>query len=136
MKVIVSISFKLPASRLASRRRSADIKSFAWRLRARLFGEKPHDHRLFADHVTAESPTRTSGRGRSVDEWRIRPDRPDNHWLDCLVGAAVAASMSGVTLPGQESQKRERRNYSAYQNYGVIFHFVYGIYEDSCEDLA
>jgi hypothetical protein len=28
-----------------------------------------------------------------------RPERGDNHWLDCAVGAAVAASMEGVALP-------------------------------------
>jgi hypothetical protein len=30
----------------------------------------------------------------------MRPERSDNHFLDCLVGAAVAASMQGAQLPG------------------------------------
>lgn len=64
-----------------------------------LFGSKPSRHRLFADHLTAEYRVKTEGRGRVVDEWKIRPERPDNHWLDCLVGAAVAASMQGCSLP-------------------------------------
>ena len=34
---------------------------------------------------------------REVDEWKIRPERPDNHWLDALAGCAVAASIQGVT---------------------------------------
>lgn len=56
-------------------------------------------HRLFADHIAgAESWTRTQGHGRVVQEWSIRPSKPDNHWLDCLVGCAVAASMGGVKL--------------------------------------
>lgn len=63
-----------------------------------LFGAKPEIHRLFADHITAEFRVRTEGRGRTVDEWKLRPERPDNHWLDCLVGCAVAASMQGVAL--------------------------------------
>jgi uncharacterized protein YbaA (DUF1428 family) len=63
-----------------------------------LFGDRPHDHRLLADHLLAEYRVRTQGRGREVDEWKIRPERPDNHWLDCLVGCAVAASMQGVSL--------------------------------------
>ena len=37
-------------------------------------------------------------RDRTVDEWKLRATRPDNHWFDCLVGAAVAASIQGVTL--------------------------------------
>jgi hypothetical protein len=30
------------------------------------------------------------------------PERSDDHWPDCLVGCAVAASMQGVVLPGTE----------------------------------
>ncbi len=29
-------------------------------------------------------------RRRTVDEWKRRVDGLDNHWLDCLVGCAVA----------------------------------------------
>lgn len=63
-----------------------------------IFGKNPTDHRLLADHLTAETPTKTSGRGREVIEWRIKPGAPDNHWLDCIVGAAVAASIQGATI--------------------------------------
>jgi hypothetical protein len=65
-----------------------------------LFGENPDQHRLFAEHITAEYRVKTEGRGRTVDEWKLRPERGDNHWLDCLVGCAVAASMQGVVLAG------------------------------------
>jgi hypothetical protein len=63
-----------------------------------LFGDNPALHRLFADHLTAEYRIKTIGRGRECDEWKQNPGRPDNHWLDCLVGATVAASMQGVSL--------------------------------------
>lgn len=56
------------------------------------------DHRLLADHLTAEYRVRTEGRGRVVDEWKAKPERQDNHWLDCLAGAAAAASMQGARL--------------------------------------
>lgn len=49
---------------------------------------KARDHRLFADHLTAEFRVRTEGRGRTVDEWKIRAPGRDNHWLDCMVGCA------------------------------------------------
>lgn len=65
-----------------------------------LFGRSPDVHRLLADHLTAEYRVQTSGRGRTVDEWKLRPERADNHWLDCLVGAAVAASIEGSVLYG------------------------------------
>jgi hypothetical protein len=65
-----------------------------------LFGEGPDQHRLFAEHLSAEYRVKTEGRGRTVDEWKQRPERGDNHWFDCLVGAAVAASMQGAVLRG------------------------------------
>ena len=64
-----------------------------------LFGAKPETHRLFAEHLAAEYRVKTEGRGRTVDEWKMRPQASDNHWFDCLVGCAVAASMQGVCLP-------------------------------------
>jgi len=45
---------------------------------------------------------RTEARGRVVDEWKIRAGSPDNHWFDCLVGCAVAASIQGAVLPGTD----------------------------------
>ncbi|MAE40166.1 MAG: hypothetical protein CML07_04475 [Psychrobacter sp.] len=64
-----------------------------------LFG-RPIEHRLFVEHLTAEYRVKTQGRGRTVDEWKMRPERSDNHWFDGLVGCAVAASIQGVVLPG------------------------------------
>lgn len=55
-------------------------------------------HRLIADHLTAERRTRKQGIGREVDEWHLIDKTRDNHWFDCLVGAAVAASMQGAEL--------------------------------------
>jgi hypothetical protein len=69
-----------------------------------LFGDRPEMHRLFAEHLTAEYRIPTTGRGRTVDEWRLRPERGDNHWLDGLVGAAVGASMQGCGILGSESK--------------------------------
>lgn len=74
-----------------------------------LFAAKPYAHRMFAEHLTAEFPVRTEGRGRTVDEWKIRPERPDNHLFDGLVGCAVAASMQGVQLLGVGEVKAERK---------------------------
>jgi len=69
-----------------------------------LFGRAADRHRLFAEHLTSEYRVKTEGRGRTVDEWKLRVDGLDNHWLDCLVGCAVAASMQGATLFGTESK--------------------------------
>lgn len=63
-----------------------------------LFGDRPVPHRLFAEHLTSEYRVRVEARGRQVDEWKLRPEKPDNHWLDCLVGCAVGASIQGASL--------------------------------------
>ncbi len=69
-----------------------------------LYGHDPERHRLLSEHLTAEYRVRTSGRGREVDEWKLRPTGFDNHWLDGVVGCAVAASLVGVALPGTSDQ--------------------------------
>lgn len=78
-----------------------------------LFGREPVTHRMLADHLTAEYKIRTEGRGRTVDEWRIRADSRDNHWFDALVGCAAAASIQGCKLEiagsGVITQKRGKR---------------------------
>ncbi len=75
-----------------------------------LFGRKPEPDRLFSEHLTAEYKVRTEGRGRTVDEWKIKPTQPDNHWFDGIVGCAVAASVQGVSLPGTESREPKPTN--------------------------
>lgn len=63
-----------------------------------LFGRSPAEHSMLVSHLTSEFPIRTEGRGRVVDEWRHRLEGVDNHWFDCLVGCAVAGSLSGIEL--------------------------------------
>jgi hypothetical protein len=69
---------------------------------------RPDAHRLLAEHLTAEYRVRTEGRGRTVDEWKLRVDRFDNHWLDCAVGCAVAASMAGAAVLGAATPAEPR----------------------------
>jgi hypothetical protein len=75
-----------------------------------LYGRDPEAHRLLAEHLTAEYRVKTAGRGRTVDEWRLRPEGNDNHWLDGLVGCAVAAAIEGAVLPGTDAKERPKRN--------------------------
>jgi hypothetical protein len=96
-----------------------------------LFGDRAEMHRLFAEHLTAEYRVKTTGRGRTVDEWKQRPERSDNHWLDACVGAAVSASMQGVAILGMgdrpagprkvinvaEEQRQRLREFDARRRY-------------------
>ena len=84
-----------------------------------VFKGRPKDHRQFADHCTAEYKVETTGRGRTVYEWKIKPNRADNHFFDCLVGSAVAASMLGVAHISQNVAprtqiRRRRRKRTSY----------------------
>ncbi len=75
-----------------------------------LFGKRPDAHELFAEHLVSEYRVKTIGRGRTVDEWKLKPQSSDNHWFDCLVGCAVAASIQGAVLPGtQDLEKKPRQ---------------------------
>jgi hypothetical protein len=78
------------------------------------YGESPEEHRMLADHLLAEKPTRTRGHGRDVDEWRILPSKPDNHLFDCLTGCAAAASLSGAVPAGlpEVVAVRKRKHYT------------------------
>ena len=82
-----------------------------------LFGDRADPHRLLAEHLTAEYRVKTEARGRVVDEWKQRPERPDNHWFDGLVGCAVGGSMLGVELLGlgERPQGRERISFAELQ---------------------
>jgi hypothetical protein len=61
------------------------------------------NHDMLSEHLAAEYPTRVEAKGRVVDEWRLTPGR-DNHWLDCVVGSAVAASYTGLSAIGVDSR--------------------------------
>lgn len=73
-----------------------------------LYGTRPYEHELYSEHMTSEFRVKTQGRGRVVDEWKLRPDRSDNHWLDCTVGCLVLASSMGCSLP-ENTQESARR---------------------------
>lgn len=59
------------------------------------------EHDLLFEHLTSEYPVRTEARGRVVDEWKMAGR--DNHWWDCLVGATVAASVTGLQPTASET---------------------------------
>lgn len=62
-----------------------------------IFGSEAEETRLLAEHLSSETATPTAGNGRKVDIWKLIPGR-ENHWLDCLVGCFVLASLEGCGL--------------------------------------
>jgi hypothetical protein len=78
-----------------------------------LYGTSKTDHTLFAEHIArSERWVELTGPHGTVREWSSLPTRPDNHWLDCLVGCAAAASMCGVKVAGEASPMRQRKRYT------------------------
>jgi hypothetical protein len=72
---------------------------------------------MLFEHLTSEYPVRTeSSRGRVVDEWKLSGTRWENHWWDCLVGSAVAASITGVEPTATEAGGRRRRKVDIPKN--------------------
>lgn len=81
-----------------------------------LFGDDPAAHRMLVDHLCAEYRVRTEGRGRVVDEWQCKVNE-DNHFLDDLVGNAVAAATLGcklAELAPPKARSRRRRPHITY----------------------
>lgn len=75
-----------------------------------LYGTKPQSHRYLAEHLTAEYKTAVTAKGRTVVEWKLKPNHKRNDWFDCLVGCAVGASISGAKLDGvHEGQQRKKK---------------------------
>lgn len=74
-----------------------------------LWGKSETRHRLLSEHLAAEYRVRTEGRGRKIDEWKLPAHKPDNHYLDCCVGAMAAGSILGCRLLGAVVPKRPGR---------------------------
>lgn len=75
--------------------------------RPRRVGETHHG--MLGDHCAAETVTKTRGHGRDCYEFKLPPNKPDNHLWDVLVSCYGWASYFGCALPGDRPQKKRRR---------------------------
>ena len=82
---------------------------------ARLYKADPGDHRMTADHITAETAHEVTVGSRTVYEFKLKPNC-DNEKLDNAVGAMVAASRGGIAnIKRQPDRKpRPKRNKVSY----------------------
>ena len=64
-----------------------------------IFGNDQYPHNMIEDHLMAESGHRKSGDGRTIYEFKLDVKGRDNHLLDCLAMALVAASHAGLDQP-------------------------------------
>lgn len=56
------------------------------------------DHRMLAEHFTAEKATRHKKGNRTVDVWTEKTKGRDNHWFDCYYNNCTAASRSSISI--------------------------------------
>lgn len=73
-----------------------------------VFGVDREAHRTFFAHQVAEKPQEHTSGGRTIMKWILPPSKPDNHWWDCVVGAAAAASFEGIRLDSHEVPKKRK----------------------------
>jgi hypothetical protein len=88
-----------------------------------VFGDASTDHRLLLSHLTAEAyeTDETKAKGRRIDKWSMRVGRTENDWFDCLVGAAVGASIEGCSIHAQQeaaSSDDAKARWAAFLNRG------------------
>lgn len=72
-----------------------------------LYGRDYVEHILFVRHLLAERMTPVAANGRTTEVWEL-VSRSDNHYFDCIVGAAVAGSMVGAKLFNAPTLKRAK----------------------------
>ncbi len=84
------------------------------------YGDEPRRHRLISEHLTSEYRIPVEGRGRKLDEWKHRPENFDNHWLDCIIGCMVGASMMGISLGHGHGDSVKPAGNKRKRQYGAI----------------
>ena len=68
-----------------------------------------NQHNALLEHLSSERSVEVEANGVRVAEWEITANGRDNHWLDCIVGSAVGASMIGIKPTAQVDVVRRKR---------------------------
>lgn len=74
-----------------------------------IFGDNPDRHKMLCDQITAEYVIPITAQGRTVNEWKEYPNKPDNHFKDCAVLCCIGASMSGIKVLGVDSKPEKKK---------------------------
>ncbi len=74
-----------------------------------LYAGSDAEHRMVIDHLVSEKSEIVRRDGdRSMTLWKLPPNKPDNHLLDCLSGCMVAASIEGAAFPAGATSTKAR----------------------------
>ena len=63
-------------------------------------------HQMLIDQLLSEKPSTLTKGERTTTLWTLPQSKPDNHLLDCVSGAIVAASLDGCKFPFENKRKR------------------------------
>lgn len=74
-----------------------------------LWGLKSNVHQMFSEHLTAEDVVSVEAKGNKIYEWTEKISGQDNHFFDCIVGCAVAASFIGIKKPHEKEDVTVKR---------------------------
>ena len=74
-----------------------------------LWGSSSGVHRMFSEHLSAETAKSVESGTNRVVEWSANPSRPDNHFFDCVVGCFAAASTLGI-MTSDDPHRRTKGN--------------------------
>ncbi len=72
-----------------------------------LWGREPERHRMFSEQMNGETPKLVKTGENEVNEWFPVPAR-DNHFFDCIVGSAVAASVCGIKSAEEKAVQKPK----------------------------
>ena len=72
-----------------------------------LYGSERESHRLFSEHLAAETARLVEFATNKVVEWSPNVNRPDNHYFDSVVYCFAAASSLGLFTADDPRRKKE-----------------------------
>lgn len=76
-----------------------------------IYGNSRTNHDVLFEQFTAEYSIETSSKGRTVNQWKVKPNR-DNHFFDCLTGNVVCANFIGIQVKQAETRKLPKQRIS------------------------
>lgn len=71
-----------------------------------LYGSERNEHRLFSEHLAAETARLVEFATNKVVEWALNINRPDNHYFDTVVYNFAAASSLGLYTADDPRRKQ------------------------------
>jgi phage terminase large subunit GpA-like protein len=80
-----------------------------------LWGDSNKTHQMFAEHLASEKVVEVTACENKIYEWSENITGGDNHYFDCIVGCAAAASFIGIKKPHEQDQVTVKHRAKVYK---------------------